>query len=112
MQIQQIIALLVILFFIIRIFYQKKNDNINNSEFRFWLIFWILSGAAIVFLPKIDAFVFSLGFSASGIQFLLYLSIAVLFYFIFRLRLRLAKIERDITKIVKETAIKNIENNK
>ncbi len=44
-----------------------------------------------------------------GIEVLLYLGIAVLFYFIFRLRLKLEKIEKNITKIIREMAIKDKE---
>jgi len=106
MQIQQIIAIVIIFFFIARVFNQKRHDDININEFRFWLVFWLASGVAILFLPVIDAFVFDLGFSASGIEFLLYLSVAILFYFIFRLRLRMARLEKDLTEIVKNIAIK------
>ncbi|PIT93898.1 DUF2304 domain-containing protein, partial [Candidatus Falkowbacteria bacterium CG10_big_fil_rev_8_21_14_0_10_43_11] len=48
-----------------------------------------------------------LGFTASGINVLLYLGVALLFYFIFRLRIRLAKVEGEITKVVREIAINN-----
>lgn len=107
MHVQQILAILVIIFFLIRVIKQKQSDYINSYEFYFWLIFWILSAIIILFLPSLDALVFNLGFSASGIEFLIYLAVAVLFYFIFRLRLRIARLEHDITKIIKEIAIKN-----
>jgi hypothetical protein len=61
----------------------------------------------IVFsLKKIDQFVANLGFSSSGIDVLLYLTIVFLFYIIFRLRLRMEKIERNITTIVREVSLK------
>jgi hypothetical protein len=60
----------------------------------------------IILLKKIDQFVANLGFSSSGIDVILYLSIVFLFYIIFRLRLRMEKLERNITKIIREIAIK------
>lgn len=103
---QQIIALIIISFFLARLFWQKQKGQISGQELLFWFVFWFLAATAIIFLRQIDALVARLGFSGSGIEVLLYLSVAVLFYFIFRLRLRLEKIERNITKIVREIALR------
>jgi len=104
---QQELALLIIIFFLFRLFWQKKKKQINFNEFIFWLAFWFLAGAAIIFIKKIDQFVANLGFSGSGIDILLYLGVAVLFYLIFRLRLKIEKIEKSITKIVREISLRN-----
>lgn len=79
----------------------------SANEFYFWLIFWALAAAAIVFIKRIDSLVARFGFSGTGIEVLFYAGIIILFYFIFRLRLRLERIERDITEIVKDSAINN-----
>ncbi len=102
---QRIIALIIIVFFLSRLFWQKKKKQIGGNEFAFWLVFWLVVAGLIVCLKWIDKLVASLGFSASGIEILLYLGIAVLFYFVFRFRLRLEKIEKDITKIVRAVAL-------
>ncbi|MDD4996026.1 MAG: DUF2304 family protein [Patescibacteria group bacterium] len=104
---QRILALIIIVFFISRVFWQKRKKQIQVNEFVFWLVFWALAGILVLFLKQIDKFVSYLGFSASGIDILLYLGIAILFYFIFRLRLKLAKIEKDITVIVRNIALKD-----
>lgn len=103
---QQIIALIVIAFFLGRLFWQKQKKMLNASEFIFWFFFWLLAALIIVSLKWIDRLVASIGFSGSGIEVIIYLAVAILFYFIFRLRLRLEKIERDITKLVREAALK------
>ncbi|KKR21798.1 MAG: hypothetical protein UT48_C0003G0006 [Parcubacteria group bacterium GW2011_GWE2_39_37] len=104
---QQISALVIILFFISRLIWQKKNNQIANNEFKFWLFFWLVAGLAVLSLKWVDQIVAKLGFSGSGIEVLLYVSTAVMFYLIFRLRLRLTKIEQSITKIVTEIALDN-----
>lgn len=109
---QQIIALVIIAFFLSRLFWQKQKKQIRANEFIFWLVFWLATALAIIMLKWIDEIVLSLGFSGSGIEILLYLGIAILFYFIFRLRLRMEKMEKDITKIVREISLNNILNNK
>jgi hypothetical protein len=104
---QQIIALIVILFFVLKQTQAYRKDAIAKPEYYFWLIFWFATGLVILFLPFIDRLVAQLGFSASGISVLTELAVAILFYFIFRMRLRLAKLEKDLTKIVEALAIKN-----
>jgi len=103
---QQIIALIIILYFLIKLFWQRKNKQVGGAEFVFWLMFWLLSGLIVILIKELDILVAVLGFSASGIDVLLYLSVAVLFYLIFRLRLKLEKSEREITKIVREIALR------
>lgn len=104
---QQIIALIIIVWFIARLFWQKKKNYIGANEFLFWLIFWLIAAGLIISLKSIDRLVSGLGFSGSGIEVLLYLSVAMLFYLVFRLRLKFEKIEKDITKIVKNIALKD-----
>lgn len=103
---QQIIALALIVFFLIKLLKQKKKNIITINEFRFWLAFWSLSALAILFIKDLDKLLKALGFTASGINFLAYSSILVLFYLIFRLRLKLVKIEKDITTIIRNEALK------
>jgi len=104
---QQIIGLIIIGYFIIKLFWQKRSNQINATEFSAWLFFWILAALAIVFLKQIDLLVRNLGFTASGIDVLLYLAVVMLFYFVFRLRIRIARMEQNITKVVREIATRN-----
>lgn len=89
--------------------WQKKTDKISSNELYFWLVFWIIAAAVIIFIKKVDILVANLGFSGSGIQVLLYLGIVVMFYMIFKLRLRLEKQDRELTKIVRFLALKDKE---
>lgn len=107
--IQQILAIAVILFFIARLFWQRKKEEISRAGFLFWLGFWSLAALAIIFIKQIDRLVAGLGFSALGIDVLFYVAVVLLFYAVFRLRLRQEKIERNITKITREIAMKERE---
>jgi hypothetical protein len=104
---QQIIALIVICFFLVRLFLQKRKKQISANEFGFWLFFWSAAVLAILSIKWIDRFVFGLGFSASGIEVLLYILVLVLVYLVFRLRLRMEKMDRSITELTREMALKN-----
>lgn len=102
---QQIIALIIILFFLSRLFWQKRKKQINAGEFIFWLVFWISAAVAVVSLKWIDKLVAGLGFSGSGIEVLFYIAVIILFYLIFRLRLKIEKMEKNITKVIREIAL-------
>lgn len=102
---QELIAIIIVLGFLGRLLWQRSKAQINKNEFIFWLCFWLIVLALMFSLKWLDQLVAGLGFSSSGIQVLLYSAVAVIFYFIFRLRLRLAKMERDISKIVEHLAI-------
>jgi len=103
---QQLIALLIILFFIWRLIIQKKKQKITKNEFNFWLVFWSIAALAILALKFIDRLVIKLGLSGAGINYLLYIAVLILFYLLFRTRLKIVKIERDITRITREEALK------
>jgi len=102
---QQFIAIAIVLFFIFRLSIQKRKNSIGRTEFYLWLFFWLISASGILFIKKIVNFVAYLGFSSSGIDVLLYLAIAVLFYLLFRIRIKMEKIEKDITTLVRKISI-------
>lgn len=103
--IQQLIALIFILLFIARLIQQKKKKQIGSNEFVFWLVFWSLGAIAIIFIRQLDYLLERLGFSGSGINFLLYLAVLSLFYLIFKLRLKISKLEKNLTDLVREIAL-------
>lgn len=102
---QIVIAVIIIAWFIGRLLWQRRQGRVSRSEFIFWLVFWLIALALILSLKWLDALVAALGFSASGIQVLLYLAVALLTYFIFRIRLRLTRMEKDISQVVEHLAI-------
>lgn len=106
---QQLLALIVILFFLARLFILKKNKKIAGGEFVFWLVFWSLAAASIMSLKWLDKLIADLGFSASAINILVYAAVVVLFYMNFRLRLKVEKMDKEITKIVRDLALEKKE---
>ena len=113
---QKVLALIIIVFFLAKLLWQQHERRLSWTEFFFWLIFWLLSAVAILMLDDIDKLVARLGFSGSGIEVLLYIGFALLLYFVFRLRLRLEKIDRQLTILVSSMAqqkpLESIQNNK
>jgi len=96
---QKILALAVIAVFLIKLLWQQRQRRLAWTEFSFWLVFWLLSAVAVLMLGDIDRLVAELGFSGNGIEVLLYVGLAVCLYFIFRLRLKLENMERQLTQL-------------
>ncbi len=103
---QQILALIVIVFFLLRLFKQKNHKQINGSEFFLWLIFWLLALGAIVFIKQIDTLVAWLGFSGTAINVLVYLMMLALIYQVFSMRLSIAKMNKNISELNQALTLK------
>lgn len=104
---------MVIQFFIIafvafavwRTFLKFKARDISAGWFVFWLVFWIAAGV-VVLLPKtteVAAAWFGVG---RGVDLVIYISIIVLFYLIFKIFLKIQSLEKDISKIVQDAAVR------
>ncbi|HPT08103.1 MAG TPA: DUF2304 domain-containing protein [bacterium] len=104
--IQQIIALLILVFFILKLTIQWRKKTININEFIFWLIFWLIASLLIIFIKPIDQLVINMGFSSSGINLIFYVAVLLLFYLIFKMRLKMVKLEKDITDLSRELTLK------
>ena len=108
---QQFIALIVIIFFIFKLAKQKKKNIISKNELIFWLVFWMLAALGIIFVKQLDLILNNLGITSSGINFLFYISVLILFYFIFRLRLNLAKLDNQLTELARQVSIDRVKKN-
>jgi hypothetical protein len=107
---QQLIAFVIIIIFVARLFFLKKKGQLPAGEFVFWLFFWFLAAVSVLSLKWLDRFIAGLGFSASAINILVYVAVIVLLYMNFRLRLKVEKMDKDITKIVRQLALAEKEN--
>jgi hypothetical protein len=103
---QQILALIVIIFFLLRLIRQKKKQEVGGREFLLWLVFWLLALMAIVFIKPLDQFVKLMGFSGAGINLLLYLVVLVLIYLVFKMRLKIVKLDKNLSELNQEITLK------
>lgn len=103
---QQIIALIFIASFVWSLIRQRRRQQVSRNEFIFWLLFWTVGALAIIFIRVLDKLVVDLGFSGSGINFLLYLAVISLFYFVFKSRLKISQLEKELTELVRTISLK------
>lgn len=100
----QIILIIFAVFAYSRAILQFKKKSINTGEFLFWSILWISVIITGVF-PNWISTVSSLFGVGRAADFMIYLSIIALFYLMFRLYVKMDKLNQEQTKLVREIAI-------
>jgi hypothetical protein len=104
----KIILISFIVFVIWRTGVRYQKNDITGREFLVWLVFWGAAAVATLVPKKTDIIAQWLGVSR-GADLLVYLSIAVLFFLVFKIIVKLERIEREITKLVRDKALSQIE---
>jgi len=107
----QILAIIFCLFAIWRLTMRFRRREVKWTEFLSWLIFWFAVGIAFIIPDSLTRLANILGIGR-GADLVLYVAVVVLFYLIFRIFVRLEKMERNITKVVRDKALENMENNR
>ncbi len=99
----QILAFVFVTFAASRAVLRAKDKKISLGEFFLWIAIW---GGLIfvVFFPGITSYFAQLLGIGRGVDVILYVSISLLFYLIFRLYVKLEETEREITKLVRNLA--------
>src|SRR3989338_6450633 len=70
-----------------------------------WVILWV-GASVVVLVPKTSERIAAILGVGRGVDVVVYLSIATLFYFMFRIMTRLDRMEREITKDVRAAALR------
>lgn len=104
-----IIQIVLIIFFVFALFkvwsrFNAKEISLSNASL--WSVFWI--GAAIfVFQPNLTARFAKILGVGRGVDAVLYLAVAGLFFMLFRILVRLEKMEKNITNLVRSEALRS-----
>ncbi|MFC1727906.1 DUF2304 domain-containing protein [Nanoarchaeota archaeon] len=101
----QIILALFILFALSRAVLRFKDKKIRTGEFAFWAFVWIVA-LIVVFIPGSATYFANMLGIGRAVDLVIYLSIALLFYLIFRIYVQIDGVRTDLTKVVQEVAIK------
>ena len=102
----QILLLLLVLFGLSRAYLRYREKTLPLVWMTSWAIFWI-AVAGVVIRPELTTRVATRVGIGRGADLAVYLAIVVLYLLLFRISVSLGKIERTITKIVREIALKD-----
>jgi len=101
----EIIIILFALFAFSRVLLKFKDKAIGWTEFLFWTIIWLLL-IAVTLLRRKLGFLGEISGMGDPFKVIVILSVVLLFYLVFKLYLMLDNSEQQITKLVREVAIK------
>ncbi len=103
----QILLIVFLLFATSRALLQLRQKNLTVGSFLFWGTIFI---AAIIGVlnPKVTSYVANALGIGRGADVVVYFSIVILFYLIFRLTIALEEIRYEITDIIREIALKDV----
>lgn len=104
MTIIQIFLVVFAIFAITKTFKQFKKGKLTLAFLFLWMAFWVIVGVVVVLPQTTDTLARFVGVGR-GVDAIMYISIIALFYFVFRLLVRIEEVEREITKLVRTLAI-------
>ena len=104
----KVLILAFIVFALWRTALKYRQNEITGRELSIWAVFWFLVAAATLAPKKTDVIAQWLGVER-GADLLVYLSIIALFFLVFRIIVKLEKMDRDITKVVRKNALDEVE---
>jgi len=107
----QIILLLIVAVIAIRLAVKFKAKEISGREFFGWLFIWLVS-AVIIIWPEVTVWLANSVGVGRGSDLVIYLGMIFLFYSVFRVFLRLEKIEKNLTKLVSQEALRDYDEHK
>lgn len=100
----KIIAFIFIVFAESRVILRFREKTITTTELITWSSLWLCVGA-IALVPTFSTFIAKTLGVGRGVDALIYISIIVLFYGLFRMYVKLEHIEHEITDIVRKQAL-------
>ena len=101
----QIILLLVFAGIVVKTFQNYRRDAITTREFFLWACLWGIGGVLVLF-PDVMQTIANIVGIGRGVDLVVYLALMILFIALFYVLVRLERIERDITKIVRSLALR------
>lgn len=107
MVIQILVTLLIVLVVLPGLYSSYKKNNLTPLGTSIWAVFWI-AGLIVIWFPHIIGLIGNILGVARSIDALVYLSIVLLLYLVLRHKIRINEIEKEITMLTREVALKDI----
>ncbi|MBU0666503.1 MAG: DUF2304 family protein [Nanoarchaeota archaeon] len=105
MELISIIAIMFSVFALSRTILRYKDKKVKVREFILWIAIWVCM-IIVAIIPKAFGKISRFFGIQRTVDFLIYASIIVLFYLLFRILVRIESLEQNITKIVRDISIR------
>ena len=102
----QIFLLAFVLFAFSRVLFRHRDKVISTRVTLFWSIIWIAAIIGIL-LPKTTTSIAQIFGIGRGVDIIVYVSLTLLFYLVFRIYVMIEDIRHEITQVIREFGLKN-----
>lgn len=107
----QVLIIVFVLFALTRTILQFKRGVVTRRWLLFWLLFWVIAGV-VAALPQTADVVARFVGVGRGADVVIYASLIVLFYLIFRLYVKIEQVEGEITRLVRKLSLDDFDEKK
>ncbi len=106
MLIIQILLIIFFLFALIKVVGRFLAGDLTKAGLVWWSLFWIVA-AIVVLLPNSTAYFAKLVGIGRGADLVVYVSLAAIFFILFKLMIKIESLNKDITKLTRKIALKD-----
>lgn len=104
MLIIQILLVIFFLFAVSKVIGRLKAGELTKKGATLWSLFWIIA-SIVVLLPNSTAYLAKTVGIGRGADLVVYLALAMIFFLIFKLMVRIEMLNRDITKLTRKISL-------
>ncbi len=105
MNMAQFIFLALMILAMVVVILRYRQRRIGAIGFLLWLLLWAAASVTVLFPGGTIAMAHFLGIGR-GADLVMYLGLILIFYLLFRVYVRLEKIDREMTQLVRATALR------
>ena len=91
---------------IFTVWQKKQKTLLGNKATFFWIVFW-LALTLVVFWPNSTQILADYIGIGRGVDLVIYVSIACIFYLIFKMNLKIEGLKRDLTEVVRTESLES-----
>ena len=102
----QIFLLALVLFAVSRVYLRAKEKILSPKTALFWFAIWTAAAFGIL-LPKTTSSLAGIVGVGRGVDVIVYVSLALLFYLVFRLFVSVEDLRHEITYLIRQLALQN-----
>ena len=103
----QLAIALLSLFAIVSVMRKSREHLLGPVGELFWIIFWVAI-ASVVSVPNVTQRIADVLGIGRGVDLVMYLSIAILFFLVFKLYIQIESMRRSLTEIARKKTIDSI----
>ncbi len=100
----QILLVVFFLFALVKVIGRFKAGDITVGNMIWWSLFWVSAGI-VALLPNSSAYFAKLAGIGRGADLVVYVSLAGIFFIIFRQMIKIELMNKDITKLTRKIAL-------